>query len=104
MRITKNIIDTIYTLCRSKRIYNSKKNKIIKPYKVECIKSIGDNQEEKIFVGHIGAIKFKKVTRPYVNMDKLRNNQKDYFKYVSETTSWRLTDEEIDAVELKEVA
>ena len=26
MRITKNIIDTIYTLCRSKRIYNSKKN------------------------------------------------------------------------------
>jgi len=104
MRITKNIIDTIYTLCRSKRIYNSKKNKIIKPYKVECIKSIGDNQEEKIFVGHIGAIKFKKITRPYVDMEKLRNNPKDYFKYVSETTSWRLTDEEIDAVELKEVA
>ena len=102
--ITKTRTDKLYAKVRNKRIYNSRLNKEIKPDKLDYVETFGANEKEKIFIGNKGAIKIIKFGKVWVHLEKLKANPKDYKKYASVRNIFKLTDKEIDAVELKEVA
>tara|TARA_R110000737_G_C14233670_1_gene423397 strand:- start:114 stop:428 length:315 start_codon:yes stop_codon:yes gene_type:complete len=102
----KSIIDKNIKLIVNKVAYNRNINQQVKPFKDKLIKNLISilGLEEKIFKGNIGEIKLVKVTRPYVNLDKILANTKDAKKYVTYKESYRLTAREYDVVELKEAA
>ena len=105
-RMIKSIIDKNIKLIVNKVAYNRNINQQVKPFKDKLIKNLISilGLEEKIFKGNIGEIKLVKVTRPYVNLDKILANTKDAKKYVTYKESYRLTARVYDVVELKEVA
>ena len=102
----KSIIDKYIKLICNKVVYNRNINKQIKPFKDKLVKMLISKfgLEEKIFKGNIGEIKLVKVSVPYVDLVKLKANPREYKKYVTYKTQYRLTAKEYDAVELKEVA
>ena len=101
----KSIIDKNIKLIVNKVAYNRNVNQQVKPFKDKLIKNlISILGLEKIFKGNIGEIKLVKVTRPYVNLDKILANTKDAKKYVTYKESYRLTAREYDVVKLKEAA
>ena len=105
MRINKPTIDKYIKLIVNKVAYNRNINQQVKPFKDKLVKNlISILGLEKIFKGNIGEIKLVKVSVPYVDLVKLKANPRDYKKYVTYKTQYRLTAKEYDAVELKEVA
>ena len=106
MRINKPTIDKYIKLIVNKVAYNRRVNQLIKPFKVELISKHFDrkNFAQLQLDGNIGEVKIQKVTRPYVDLEKLLANSKDAKKYVTYKTSYRLTAKEFDEVELEEVA
>jgi hypothetical protein len=107
MRINKPTIDKYIKLIVNKVDYNRRVNQLIKPFKVELISKHFDKKSEDGELrtdGNIGEVKIQKVTRPYVDLEKLLANSKDAKKYVTYKTSYRLTAKEFDVVELEEVA
>jgi len=105
-KMIKSIIDKNIKLIVNKVAYNRNINQQVKPFKDKLIKNLISilGLEEKIFKGNIGEIKLVKVTRPYVNLDKILANTKDAKKYVTYKESYRLTAREYDVVELEDVA
>ena len=55
------------------------------------------------FDGYKKSVKLQKVSAPYVDLEKLKANPKDYKKYVKYNTQYRLT-ASADKMGLKEVA
>jgi hypothetical protein len=99
MRINKPTIDKYIKLIVNKVAYNRRVNQLIKPFKVELIsKHFDKNSFAQLQLdGNIGEVKIQKVTRPYVDLEKLLANSKDAKKYVTYKTSYRLTAKQFEA-------
>ena len=101
--INKKDIDELATYILRKASYNAKMNKIIKPFKEELKALTRKDFDWEWFGGHKKAVKLQKVSAPYVDLEKLKANTKDYKKYVSYRTQYRLTATE-NKLGIKEVA
>ena len=102
--ITKRDIDNFASMILRKSQYNAKINKLIKPFKDELKKlAIGNNFSYEWFDGFKKSVKLQKVSAPYVDLEKLKANPKDYKKYVKYNTHYRLSASN-DTMGLKEVA
>ena len=77
--------------------------KIIKPFKEELKALTRKDFDLEWFGGHKKAVKLQKVSAPYVDLEKLKANTKDYKKYVSYRTQYRLTATD-NKLAIKEVA
>jgi serine kinase of HPr protein (carbohydrate metabolism regulator) len=99
MKINKPTIDKYIKLIVNKVAYNRRVNQLIKPFKVELISKHFDrkNFAQLQLDGNIGEVKIQKVTRPYVDLEKLLANSKDAKKYVTYKTSYRLTAKQFEA-------
>ena len=100
----KSKVDKLIKKIVNKIAYNKNVNKEIKPYKDNFIKKYFSDEscDAYTIVGNIGEVKLTKVTVPYVDLVKLKANTKDYKKYVTYKSQYRLTAKEYDVVELKE--
>ena len=102
--ITKRDIDNFAGMILRKAQYNSKINKLIKPFKDELKKlAVSKTFTYEWFDGYKKSVKLQKVSAPYVDLEKLKANPKDYKKYVKYNTQYRLT-ASADKMGLKEVA
>lgn len=96
-------IDELASMILRKASYNAKMNKIIKPFKEELKALIMPSSDYKWFSGKKKAVKLQKVSAPYVDLEKLKANTKDYKKYVTYRTQYRLTATD-NKLGIKEVA
>ena len=96
-------IDELASMILRKASYNAKMNKIIKPFKEELKALIMPSSDYKWFSGKKKAVKLQKVSAPYVDLEKLKANTKDYKKYVTYKTQYRLTATD-NKLGIKEVA
>ena len=101
--ITKRDIDNFASMILRKSQYNAKINKLIKPFKEELKELMMVNSDYEWFDGFKKSVKLQKVSAPYVDLEKLKANPKDYKKYVKYNTQYRLTASN-DKMGLKEVA
>ena len=101
--INKKDIDELATYILRKASYNAKMNKIIKPFKEELKELIMKGKNYEWFSGHKKAVRLQKVSAPYVDLEKLKANTKDYKKYVTYRTQYRLTATD-NKLGIKEVA
>ena len=103
--ITKRDIDNFASMILRKAQYNSKINKLVKPFKDELKKLAVSNNffDHEWFNGYKKSVKLQKVSAPYVDLEKLKANPKDYKKYVKYNTQYRLS-ASADTMGLKEVA
>ena len=101
----KSKVDMYIKLIVNKVAYNRNINKQVKPFKDELIdKHFSGKMSQLQIDGSIGEVMIKKVSAPYVDLVKLKANNKDYKKYVTYKPQYRLTAKEYDVVKLKEVA
>ena len=102
--ITKRDIDNFAGMILRKVQYNSKINKLVKPFKDE-LKKLAESKTftYEWFDGYKKSVKLQKVSAPYVDLEKLKANPKDYKKYVKYNTQYRLSASS-DKMGLKEVA
>ena len=101
--INKKDIDELATYILRKASYNARMNKVIKPFKEELKALTRKDFDWEWFGGHKKAVKLQKVSVPYVDLEKLKANPKDYKKYVKYNAQYRLTASN-DKMGLKEVA
>ena len=101
--VNQNDIDALATMILNKASYNAKVNKIIKPFKEELKALAMPDFDYEWFSGKKKAVKLQKVSAPYVDLEKLKANTKDYKKYVSYRTQYRLTATD-NKLGIKEVA
>ena len=101
--INQNDIDELATYILRKAKYNANINKIIKPFKEELKELMMVNSDYEWFSGKKKAVKLQKVSAPYVDLEKLKASTKDYKKYVSYRTQYRLTATD-NKLGIKEVA
>ena len=102
--ITKRDIDNFASMILRKSQYNSKINKLIKQFKDELKKlAVSKTFTYEWFDGYKKSVKLQKVSAPYVDLEKLKANPKDYKKYVKYNTQYRLS-ASADTMGLKEVA
>tara|TARA_R100000005_G_C4856383_1_gene120090 strand:- start:28 stop:354 length:327 start_codon:yes stop_codon:yes gene_type:complete len=102
--ITKRDIDNFANMILRKSQYNAKVNKLIKPFKDELKKlAVSKTFTYEWFDGYKKSVKLQKVSVPYVDLEKLKANPKDYKKYVKYNPQYRLTASN-DKMGLKEVA
>ena len=96
-RMRKSKVDKYIKLIVNKVAYNRNINTQIKPFKQELIGNYFDDELGQFQVsGSIGEIQLQKVVRPYVDLEKLKVNSRDYKKYVTYKESYRLTAKEME--------
>ena len=101
--VNQNDIDELATYILRKAKYNANMNKIIKPFKEQLKELMMVNSDYEWFSGKKKAVRLQKVSAPYVDLEKLKANTKDYKKYVSYRTQYRLTATD-NKLGIKEVA
>ena len=101
--INQNDIDKLASMILRKAKYNANMNKIIKPFKEELKELMMVSSDYEWFDGYKKSVKLQKVSVPYVDLEKLKANPKDYKKYVKYNPQYRLTASN-DKMGLKEVA
>ena len=101
--INPNDIEELASMILRKAKYNANMNKIIKPFKEELKELMMVDSDYEWFSGIKKAVRLRKVSAPFVDLEKLKANTKDYKKYVTYKTQYRLTATD-NKLGIKEVA